>query len=460
MRIEYTGLSEINGSLIALDGVKDAQYDELIELTLEDGSRRRGRVILIEGERVVAEVFEGTSGIDMAGTSTRLTGKPMEIPLSEEILGRIFDGTGRPADGLSEVYAEETRDINGAAINPVSRQYPRSCILTGISAIDATCTLIRGQKLPIFSGAGMKHNELAAQIVRQAHVASDVEGEKFVIVFCAMGIKNDTADFFRRDFTESGALDRTVMYINLASDPIIERILAPRCALTAAEYLAFDRGYHVLVVMTDMTFYCEALREFSSSKGEIPSRKGFPSYMYSDLASLYERAGLIRGKSGSVTLVPILTMPGDDISHPIPDLTGYITEGQIVLSRELSQKGVYPPVGILPSLSRLMKDGTGKGFTRPDHPDLSNQLFASYSEVSSARSLATVIGEDELSQNDKLSLKFGSEFEQRFVNQGMYENRTLEQTLDLGWDLLSILPRSALSRVSDKVLDEHYHGQG
>ena len=460
MRIEYTGLSEINGSLIALDGVKDAQYDELIELTLEDGSRRRGRVILIEGERVVAEVFEGTSGIDMAGTSTRLTGKPMEIPLSEEILGRIFDGTGRPADGLSEVYAEETRDINGAAINPVSRQYPRSCILTGISAIDATCTLIRGQKLPIFSGSGMKHNELAAQIVRQARVASDAEGDKFVIVFCAMGIKNDTADFFRRDFTESGALDRTVMYINLASDPIIERILAPRCALTAAEYLAFDRGYHVLVVMTDMTFYCEALREFSSSKGEIPSRKGFPSYMYSDLASLYERAGLIRGKSGSVTLVPILTMPGDDISHPIPDLTGYITEGQIVLSRELSQKGVYPPVGILPSLSRLMKDGTGKGFTRPDHPDLSNQLFASYSEVSSARSLATVIGEDELSQNDKLSLKFGSEFEQRFVNQGMYENRTLEQTLDLGWDLLSILPRSALSRVSDKVLDEHYHGQG
>ena len=460
MRIEYTGLSEINGSLIALDGVKDAQYDELIELTLEDGSRRRGRVILIEGERVVAEVFEGTSGIDMAGTSTRLTGKPMEIPLSEEILGRIFDGTGRPADGLSEVYAEETRDINGAAINPVSRQYPRSCILTGISAIDATCTLIRGQKLPIFSGAGMKHNELAAQIVRQARVASDAEGDKFVIVFCAMGIKNDTADFFRRDFTESGALGRTVMYINLASDPIIERILAPRCALTAAEYLAFDRGYHVLVVMTDMTFYCEALREFSSSKGEIPSRKGFPSYMYSDLASLYERAGLIRGKSGSVTLVPILTMPGDDISHPIPDLTGYITEGQIVLSRELSQKGVYPPVGILPSLSRLMKDGTGKGFTRDDHPDLSNQLFASYSEVSSARSLATVIGEDELSQNDKLSLKFGSEFEQRFVNQGMYENRTLEQTLDLGWDLLSILPRSALSRVSDKVLDEHYHGQG
>ena len=458
MRIEYTGLSEIRGSLIALDGVRDAKYDELVEITLAGGRRRRGRVILIDGERVVVEVFEGTDGIDMANTSTRLSGKPMEIPLSEEILGRIFDGTGRPADGMSEIFADETRDINGAAINPVSREYPRSCILTGISSIDATCTLIRGQKLPIFSGAGMKHNELAAQIVRQARVASDAEGEKFVIVFCAMGIKNDTADYFRRDFTESGALGRTVMYLNLASDPIIERILAPRCALTAAEYLAFTLGYHVLVVMTDMTFYCEALREFSSSKGEIHSRKGFPSYMYSDLASLYERAGLIRGRPGSVTLVPILTMPGDDISHPIPDLTGYITEGQIVLSRELSQKGIYPPVGILPSLSRLMKDGTGKGFTRADHPDLSNQLFASYSEVSSARSLATVIGEDELSEGDKLSLKFGSEFESRFVSQGMYENRELEQTLDLGWELLSILPRSALSRVSDKVLDEHYKG--
>ena len=458
MRIEYTGLSEIRGSLIALDGVRDAKYDELVEITLAGGRRRRGRVILIDGERVVVEVFEGTDGIDMANTSTRLSGKPMEIPLSEEILGRIFDGTGRPADGMSEIFADETRDINGAAINPVSREYPRSCILTGISSIDATCTLIRGQKLPIFSGAGMKHNALAAQIVRQARVASDAEGEKFVIVFCAMGIKNDTADYFRRDFTESGALGRTVMYLNLASDPIIERILAPRCALTAAEYLAFTLGYHVLVVMTDMTFYCEALREFSSSKGEIPSRKGFPSYMYSDLASLYERAGLIRGRPGSVTLVPILTMPGDDISHPIPDLTGYITEGQIVLSRELSQKGIYPPVGILPSLSRLMKDGTGKGFTRADHPDLSNQLFASYSEVSSARSLATVIGEDELSEGDKLSLKFGSEFESRFVSQGMYENRELEQTLDLGWELLSILPRSALSRVSDKVLDEHYKG--
>ena len=456
MRIEYTGLAEINGSLIALDDVEGVAYDELAEITLRDGSRRHGRVILIDGKRVVLEVFEGTSGIDLKHTGTRFLGKPMTLALSEELLGRVFDGTGRAIDGLGEICADERRDINGSAINPVSREYPKSCILTGISSIDATCSLIRGQKLPIFSGAGLAHNELAAQIVRQAHVIGTGDDSKFVIVFCAMGIKNDTADFFRRDFAESGALGRTVMFLNMASDPIIERVLTPRCAMTAAEYLAFELGYHVLVVMTDMTFYCEALREFSSSKGEIPSRKGFPSYMYSDLASIYERAGLIRGKPGSVTLVPILTMPGDDISHPIPDLTGYITEGQIVLSRELAQKGIYPPVSILPSLSRLMKDGTGEGFTRADHPDLSNQLFASYSEVASARSLATVIGEDELSETDKLSLKFGAELERRFITQGMYEDRSIQATLDLGWELLSILPRDALSRVSDKTLDEHY----
>lgn len=454
MRIEYTGLSEIKGSLVALEGVSGAVCDEMAEIRLKNGERRRGRVITIDGDRVVIEVFEGTDGIDMETACTSFTGRPITIPLSDEILGRVFDGVGRPADGLSEIYAEERRDINGAAINPVSRSYPRSCILTGISAIDATSTLIRGQKLPIFSGAGLAHNELAAQIVRQAHVLGD--NEEFVIVFCAMGIKNDTADFFRKNFEESGALGRTVMYLNMASDPIVERITAPRCALTAAEYLAFTKGFHVLVVVTDMTFYCEALREFSSSKGEIPSRKGYPGYMYSDLASIYERAGMIRGVPGSVTLMPILTMPGDDISHPIADLTGYITEGQIVLSRELSQSGVYPPVGILPSLSRLMKDGTGEGFTREDHPELSNQLFASYSEVAGARSLATVIGEDELSASDKLLLRFGDEFERKFINQGMYENRTLEQTLDLGWDMLSILPRSSLSRVSDETLDKYY----
>ena len=446
----------MQGSLIALEGVSGVTYDELAEITLESGERRFGRVIRIDGDRVVLQVLEGTEGIDMEHVNTHLTGRPIRMPLSKEILGRIFDGAGKPLDGLKEVYPEERRDINGSAINPVSRKYPRSCILTGISSIDATSTLIRGQKLPIFSGAGMSHNELAAQIVRQAHtIDSD---EEFAIVFCAMGVKNDTAEFFRKDFQDSGALGRVVMFLNMASDPIIERILAPRCALTAAEYLAFRHGYHVLVIMTDMTSYCEALREFSSSKGEIPSRKGFPSYMYSDLASIYERAGMIHGLPGSVTQVPILTMPNDDISHPIPDLTGYITEGQIVLSRDLEQKGIYPPVSILPSLSRLMKDGTGEGFTREDHADLSNQLFASYSAVADARSLASVIGEDELAETDKLYIAFGRRFEKEFISQGMRENRTLEQTLDLGWDLLSMLPRSELGRVSDKLLDKYYHG--
>lgn len=456
MRIEYTGLSEMQGSLIALEGVSDVAYDELAEITLDSGERRLGRVIQIEGDKVILQVFEGSSGIDMEHVNTRFTGSPIMLPLSKEILGRIFDGAGKPIDGLHEIFAEKRSDINGSAINPVSRQYPRSCILTGISAIDATSTLIRGQKLPIFSGAGMSHNKLAAQIVRQAHTMDS--DEDFAIVFCAMGVKNDTAEYFMKDFKESGALGRVVMYLNMASDPIIERILAPRCALTAAEYLAFEHGSHVLVILTDMTSYCEALREFSSSKGEIPSRKGFPSYMYSDLASLYERAGMIRGVQGSVTQVPILTMPNDDISHPIPDLTGYITEGQIVLSRDLEQQGVYPPISILPSLSRLMKDGTGEGFTREDHPDLSNQLFASYSAVSDARSLASVIGEDELGETDKLYVEFGKRFEREFILQGQYEDRSLEQTLDMGWELLSMLPRSELSRVSDNILDKHYTG--
>ena len=454
MRLEYTGLADLNGSLVALEGVSGVSYDELAELTLEDGSHRYGRVILIEGDRAVLQVFEGTRGISLENTTTHFTGKPMDIALSKEMLGRVFDGAGRPIDGLGELYPDERRNINGSAINPISRQYPRSCIYTGISAIDAPATLIRGQKLPIFSGAGMAHNELAAQMVRQARVAGD-DGE-FAIVFAAMGVKNDVAEFFRRNFEEAGALQRVVMFLNLASDPIIERILTPRCALTAAEYLAFTHGYHVLVVMTDMTSYCEAVREFSSSKGEIPSRKGFPAYLYSDLASLYERAGMIVGKEGSVTQVPILTMPNDDITHPIPDLTGYITEGQIVLDRSMDQSGVYPPINILSSLSRLMKDGIGEGFTRADHPALSNQLFASYSKVQDARSLASVIGEDELSPLDKQYLRFGRAFEQLFVRQGQQEDRSLEQTLELGWRLLSLLPRGELDRVSDKELDAHY----
>ncbi len=453
IRIEYTGLSEINGSLVALEGVTGVAYDEMAELTLEDGSRRMGRVILIDGDRVVLQIFEGTDGIAMDGVNTCFSGEPLKLPLSGEITGRIFTGAGQPRDGLGPVFASERRDINGSAINPVSRQYPRSYILTGVSAIDSMMTLIRGQKLPIFSGDGMAHNELAAQIVRQAR--TDGDDSDFAIVFCAMGVKNDTAEFFMNDFRESGALSRCVMYINMASDPIIERILAPRCAMTAAEYLAYDLGYQVLVVMTDMTSYCEALREFSSSKGEIPSRKGYPSYMYSDLASIYERAGMIRGKSGSVTLIPILTMPSDDISHPIPDLTGYITEGQIVLGRGLHRKGIYPPVSVLPSLSRLMKDGVGEGFTREDHPDLSNQLFASYSAVMDARSLASVIGEDELGAADKQYLAFGEAFEREFIGQGQREDRSLEQTLEIGWRLLGMLPREELSRVSDELLDKY-----
>ncbi len=454
MKLEYIGLSEMEGSLIYLDGVSGIGYDEMAEISLSNGEKRYGRVIMLDGTRAVLQVFEGTKGISLENARTNFTGKPMELALSTEMLGRIFDGAGRPIDGLGEVYPEERRNINGSAINPVSRVYPRSCIYTGISAIDGMSTLIRGQKLPIFSGAGMRHNDVAAQIVRQAKVA-DEDGE-FAIVFAAMGVKNDVAEFFKKDFEEAGALQRVVMFLNLASDPIIERMLTPHCALTAAEYLAFQHGYHVLVIMTDMTSYCEALREFSSSKGEIPSRKGFPSYLYSDLASIYERAGIIKGKKGSVTQVPILTMPNDDITHPIPDLTGYITEGQIVLSRDLEQNGVYPPISVLPSLSRLMKDGIGEGYTRKDHADVSNQLFASYSKVQDARSLASVIGEEELSATDKLYLKFGKAFESQFLTQGGRENRTIDETLDLGWKLLSILPKEELDRISAQEIEEHY----
>ncbi len=454
MKLEYIGLSEMVGSLIFLDGVSGIGYDEMAQITLENGQKRYGRVIQLDGTRAVLQVFEGTKGISLENARTNFTGKPMELALSTEMLGRIFDGAGRPIDGLGELFPEERRNINGSAMNPVSRIYPRSCIYTGISAIDGMSTLIRGQKLPIFSGAGMRHNDVAAQIVRQAKVAAD-DGE-FAIVFAAMGVKNDVADFFKKDFEEAGALQRVTMFVNLASDPIIERMLTPRCALTAAEYLAFNHGYHVLVIMTDMTSYCEAVREFSSSKGEIPSRKGFPSYLYSDLASLYERAGIIKGRKGSVTQVPILTMPNDDITHPIPDLTGYITEGQIVLNRELEQKGIYPPISVLPSLSRLMKDGIGEGYTRADHSDVSNQLFASYSKVQDARSLASVIGEDELSDTDKLYLKFGTAFEEKFLSQGVYENRSINETLDLGWKLLSILPRTELDRISDDEIQAHY----
>ncbi len=458
MIIEYLGVKEINGSLIALDGIKDASYEETVTIRLENGTERDGRIVQIDGDRVVIQVFEGTNGISLDNTRTRLMGHPVEMPLSPELLGRIFDGAGRPIDGLGDLFPVVRRNINGTPINPVSRVYPRNYIATGISSIDCMMTLIRGQKLPIFSGSGMHHNELAAQIVRQARIADeDGKGQDFAIVFAAMGVTNDVADYFRRSFEESGVLGRVAMFLNLSNDPIIERTLTPRCALTAAEYLAFDLNMHILVIMTDMTSYAEALREFSSSKGEIPGRKGYPGYLYSDLASLYERAGMIKGSTGSVTQIPILTMPNDDITHPVPDLTGYITEGQIVLDRSLDNSGIYPPVSVLPSLSRLMKDGIGEGFTRADHAAVSNQLFACYARVQDARSLASVIGEEELSPGDKKLLQFGRLFDQIYTNQRENENRTIDQTLDLGWKLLSTLPREELDRVDEATLDQFYH---
>ena len=453
--LQFVGLNEINGPLIALDHVAGVSFDKMVALKMESGEQRFGRVVQIEGDRAVIQVFEGTRGMSLTNVRTTLLGHPMEMPLSTEVLGRIFNGSGRPIDGLGEIFCEKSADINGKPMNPVTREYPRNYINTGISTIDALATLIRGQKLPIFSGSGMGHNKVAVQMVRQARL-SGTDEQNFVIVFAAMGAKNDVADYFRRSFEEAGVMEKVVMFLNLSNDPIIERILTPRCALTVAEYLAFEHGMHVLVVMTDITAYCEALREFSSSKGEIPGRKGFPGYLYSDLASLYERAGIIEGSSGSVTQVPILTMPNDDITHPVPDLTGYITEGQIVLDRQLDQTGVYPPIAVLPSLSRLMKDGIGEGYTRADHSDCSNQLFAAYAKVQDARALASVIGEEELSEVDKKYMYFGRMFEQHFVNQGARENRSIEETLDLGWMLLSLLPREELDRVSEKVLAQYY----
>ena len=452
MRTEHRGLRELNGSLVILEGVQHPLNEELVRLKLDDGSERTGRIVAIEGDKVALQVFEGTRGLSMVNTRTELTGKPMEIPLSPELLGRVFDGLGRPIDCLGEIYPVEMGNVNGKPMNPVSRVYPRDIIKTGISSIDCLTTLIRGQKLPIFSGSGMRHNELAVQIVRQASIA---DSDDFAIVFAAMGVKNDVAEYFRQSFESAGVMDRVVMFLNVSNDPIIERIITPRCALTAAEYLAFKENKHILVILTDMTSYCEALREFSSSKGEIPGRKGFPGYLYSDLATIYERAGIINTANGSVTQIPILTMPNDDITHPIPDLTGYITEGQIVLDRGLDTTGVYPPVNVLSSLSRLMKDGIGEGYTRKDHSALANQLFALYARVQDAKALASVIGEDELSESDKRVMAFGKAFDERFLGQGNI-GRSIEETLDLGWELLRMMPRGELVRVDDAILDEFY----
>lgn len=463
MSIEYLGLSEINGPLIALEGVMDAFYDEIVEFWVNTGTdekreKKLGRIVEINEDKAVIQVFESTSDMSLLNTHTKLTGHPMMIGLSEEILGRTFNGLGEPIDGLGPVKASVYKDVNGQPLNPCMREYPRNYIRTGISAIDGLTTLIRGQKLPIFSGNGLPHDQLAAQLVNQSSLGDDTD-EKFAVVFAAMGVKNDVADFFKKSFEESGALEHTVMFLNMANDPVVERLITPKVALTVAEYLAYEKDMHILVILTDMTTYAEAMREVSSSKGEIPSRKGYPGYLYSELATIYERAGIIKGAKGSVTQIPILTMPNDDITHPIPDLTGYITEGQIVLDRSLAQKNIYPPISVLPSLSRLMKDGIGEEYTTADHPEVSNQLFSSYAKVQEVRALASVIGEDELSDTDKLYMEFGNEFEEKFVGQGRNENRSIQQTLQIGWELLHILPRTELDRISTETLDKMYPQQ-
>ncbi len=455
MSIEYLGVKEVTGSLIILQGIKDIAYEEMVDIKLQNGENRVGRVIQLKEDMAVVQVFEGTTGISSTNTRTSFKGRALEIPLSREILGRTLDGLGRPIDGLGDILPDVKWDVNGSPINPIARLYPRNFIQTGISAIDGLTTLIRGQKLPVFSGNGLPHDALAVQIVNQARIMGD-EGHNFAVVFGAMGVKNDVADYFRRSFEKSGVLEKVVMFLNLANDPVVERIVTPRCALTAAEYLAFEHNMHVLVILTDMTSYCEALREVSSSKGEIPSRKGFPGYMYSDLASLYERAGMLKDREGSITQIPILTMPNDDITHPIPDLTGYITEGQVVLNRAMYQRGIYPPINILPSLSRLMKDGIGDGYTRSDHPQVANQLFASYAHVQEVKALASVIGEDELTDIDKQYIAFGKVFEEQFVSQAKDENRAIEITLDLGWSILGILPKKELDRIDEETLNKYY----
>lgn len=461
MAIEYLGLSEINGPLIVLEGIEGAFYDEIVEFSVKNemngaaDAKKLGRIVEINEDKAVIQVFESTAEMSLLNTSTRLTGRPMEIGLSEDILGRTFNGLGQPIDGLGAIRVEEYRDVNGQPMNPCTREYPRNYIRTGISAIDALTTLIRGQKLPIFSGNGLPHDELAAQIVEQASLGDDSD-EDFAIVFAAMGVKYDVAEYFKRTFEECGASSHVAMFLNLSNDPVVERLITPKVALTAAEYLAFEKNMHILVILTDMTSFAEAMREVSSLKGEIPSRKGYPGYLYSELAALYERAGIVKGSSGSVTQIPILTMPNDDITHPIPDLTGYITEGQIVLERALHQKTIYPPINVLPSLSRLMKDGIGAKYTREDHQDVANQLFSSYARVGEARDLASVIGEDELSPIDKKYLQFGTAFEQEFVGQGRNENRTIEETLDIGWKLLHILPREELDRIDTKILEKYW----
>ena len=450
----YKGLQQANGPIVVVERVENVSYGELVELTAPDGSRRQGSVLDISEKRAVIQVFEGAKGLSLKNTSVKFLGKTLEFTVSRDLLGRILNGIGDPLDGAPLPFKGEEKNIYGSSINPVMRDYPQDVIETGVSVIDGMNTLVRGQKLPVFSGNGMPHNELAAQIARHSRVRG--KDEEFAVVFAAMGVKNDDADFFRKEFESTGAIKNATMFLNLASDPAEERIVTPRFALTLAEHLAFDHNYHVLVILTDMTNYCEALRELTSARGEVPSRKGYPGYLYSDLASIYERCGRTKDSDGSITQIPILTMPNDDITHPIPDLTGYITEGQIVLDRELNQKDLYPPINPLPSLSRIMKDAIGDEKTRKDHPDVANQLYASYSAVGNIRSLAAIVGEDELTDSDRSHLRFGEAFENEFINQSSSERRTMEETLDLAWRHLGKLPMEALHRVSSEELDTYY----
>ncbi|WP_138159567.1 V-type ATP synthase subunit B [Peptoniphilus catoniae] len=454
MKKEYLKLDKIDGSLIELSNLKDVAFEEVVNIKIPGKKEMVGQVVKIDEDRVTIQVFGESLGLSLENTKVSFRAQPFEIPLSVEILGRVFNGLARPIDKGGEIYSNKFYNINGRPINPATRKYPRDFIQTGISSIDTLMTLIRGQKLPIFSGSGLPHNELAAQIVRQAKLKNARE-EDFAIVFAAIGVKHDEADYFINSFRETGVLDKVAMYINYADDPIMERLITPKCALTAAEYLAYEEHKEVLVIMTDITSYGEALREVSSSREEVPSRKGYPGHLYSDLAGLYERAGMIKDLKGSVTLIPILTMPNDDITHPIADLTGFITEGQIVLSRDLDQKGTYPPINVLPSLSRLMKDGIGEGYTREDHGDLSSQLFASYSHVEEVRALSQIIGSEDLSEVEREYLKFGDEFENKFLKQGFDENRSIEQSLDLGWELLRLLPETELDRIDPKLKEKY-----
>lgn len=449
---EYRTVDEVVGPLMIVEGVEDVRFNELVEIQLHNGETRHGQVLEVHEDKAMVQLFEGSSGINLAKTKVHFTGRPLHLAVSEDMVGRVFNGMGKAIDGGPDIIPEKYLDIDGQAINPVARDYPDEFIQTGISAIDHLNTLVRGQKLPVFSGSGLPHKELAAQIARQATVLNS--NEKFAVVFAAMGITFEEAEFFMNDLRETGAIDRSVLFINLANDPAIERIATPKIALTTAEYLAYEKDMHVLVIMTDMTNYCEALREVSAARREVPGRRGYPGYLYTNLSTLYERAGRLVGKKGSVTQIPILTMPEDDITHPIPDLTGYITEGQIILSRDLYNSGYRPPINVLPSLSRLKDKGSGEGKTRKDHAPTMNQLFAAYAEGKQAKELAVVLGESALSDTDKLYVEFTNRFEEEYINQGFYTNRTIIETLDLGWELLSILPRTELKRIKDEMIDE------